>query len=136
MKIKQGKSACPCGSGQNLESCCGKYIYTAEHAPTAEALMRSRYTANIKKAYKYLADTWHPDNRPDKMNGGKANWLKLEVISSKTEEDKAWVEFKAYYGHQDHMHSFHEKSFFNLENGQWLYVDGDVLEQDHCGHQH
>ncbi|HBF07165.1 MAG TPA: hypothetical protein DHW71_02590 [Gammaproteobacteria bacterium] len=136
MKIKQGKTPCPCCSGQTLEQCCGPYIYTTAKAPDAVALMRSRYTANVKKAFKYLADTWHQDNRPAKMGAGKANWLKLEVVDSKLEEDKAWVEFKAYYGHADHMHSFHEKSFFVRENNEWLYVDGDILEQDHCGHHH
>ena len=36
---------CPCGSGNALAECCGKYISGVAHAPTAETLMRSRYTA-------------------------------------------------------------------------------------------
>ncbi|MDR0401008.1 MAG: SEC-C domain-containing protein [Treponema sp.] len=38
-------SSCPCLSGLPYEECCGPYISSAENPPTAEALMRSRYTA-------------------------------------------------------------------------------------------
>ena len=35
---------CPCG-GASYASCCSRYIDSATPAPTAEALMRSRYSA-------------------------------------------------------------------------------------------
>ena len=35
---------CPCGSGSAFDDCCGPYLGGAP-APTAVALMRSRYTA-------------------------------------------------------------------------------------------
>ncbi len=38
-------SLCPCGSGRPYEECCETYIEGRETAPTAEALMRSRYAA-------------------------------------------------------------------------------------------
>ena len=39
-------SLCPCGSGRPYEECCETYIEGRETAPTAEALMRSRYAAH------------------------------------------------------------------------------------------
>jgi SEC-C motif-containing protein len=37
---------CPCGSdNKKYTDCCGRYLDGGEAAPTAEALMRSRYTA-------------------------------------------------------------------------------------------
>ncbi|HRZ89595.1 MAG TPA: SEC-C metal-binding domain-containing protein, partial [Spirochaetia bacterium] len=39
---------CPCGSGREYSACCGPVIAGAVPAPTAEALMRSRYTAYVK----------------------------------------------------------------------------------------
>ena len=38
---------CPCGSGQAIAECCGRYLDGGEAVPTAEALMRSRYTAFV-----------------------------------------------------------------------------------------
>ena len=53
-------SLCPCGSGLELSACCGPYIEGKAKAPTAEALMRSRYTAHAICEYQYLTDTTHP----------------------------------------------------------------------------
>ncbi|MCT7423521.1 YchJ family metal-binding protein, partial [Escherichia coli] len=49
---------CPCGSGQPYEACCGRW-HTGEPAPTAEALMRSRYSAYVQERAPYLLQTWH-----------------------------------------------------------------------------
>src|SRR3569833_3134762 len=39
---------CPCGSGKEYEACCGEIIGGKRAAPTAEALMRSRYSAFVE----------------------------------------------------------------------------------------
>ncbi len=49
-------AACPCGSGRAFADCCGPLIAGAA-APTAEALMRSRYTAHVRGAVDYIVDT-------------------------------------------------------------------------------
>ncbi len=59
---------CPCGSGNALAECCGKYISGVAHAPTAETLMRSRYTAFAVMDDEYLTQTWHPDHRPAQLD--------------------------------------------------------------------
>ncbi|HMU16960.1 MAG TPA: SEC-C metal-binding domain-containing protein, partial [Thauera aminoaromatica] len=35
---------CPCGSGRAFGACCGPVLAGERPAPTAAALMRSRYT--------------------------------------------------------------------------------------------
>ena len=50
---------CPCGSGDPLDDCCGRY-HQGHPAPTAEALMRSRYSAYALGLVDYLRDTTLP----------------------------------------------------------------------------
>ena len=48
---------CPCG-GEDLETCCGRFIHGAEQPQTPEQLMRSRYTAYALAEETYLRATW------------------------------------------------------------------------------
>jgi len=43
-------SLCPCESGKEYDACCGPIINGSQAARTAEALMRSRYSAYAKGA--------------------------------------------------------------------------------------
>ena len=52
--------SCPCGNEQEYSQCCEPFIEGVKHAPTAEALMRSRYTAFVKKADGYIKSTLAP----------------------------------------------------------------------------
>lgn len=117
---------CPCGSHQLLEKCCLPHI---EHqtAPTAEALMRSRYTAYTLHNAEYLYQTTLFSERrftskSEILNWAEQNtWMKLEILES-TEKT---VTFKAYYfdeSGQPQIH--HEKSTFKYVQGKWYYVNG------------
>ena len=44
---------CPCGSGIALDDCCGKW-HQGQPAPSAERLMRSRYSAYTLGLIDYL----------------------------------------------------------------------------------
>ena len=57
-------SECPCGSGKSYAACCGPLHAGAAIAPTAEALMRSRYSAYGLGLEPYLLATWHVSTRP------------------------------------------------------------------------
>ena len=50
---------CPCGSGDTLDHCCGPLHRGERKAATAEALMRSRYSAYALGKLDYLIAT-HP----------------------------------------------------------------------------
>lgn len=46
-------SLCPCGSQLEDKDCCLPVLEGAKKAPTAEALMRARYTAHVLKKYDF-----------------------------------------------------------------------------------
>lgn len=119
---------CYCGSGKSFSDCCQPYIMKVKKAPTAEALMRSRYSAYAVHNADYLWETTAPKERrshtkADILEWARSNqWLKLEVLNA-TEDT---VEFKAYYLDdmlRAQMH--HEKSFFMKEGENWYYVNGE-----------
>ena len=56
--IAQG--LCPYGLGMPYEACCGRFISAVSSAPTAEALMRSRYSAYVLGRIDYLKATTLP----------------------------------------------------------------------------
>ncbi len=121
---------CPCGSNKDAAACCMRFIAGAEVAPTAEALMRSRYTAYTLLREDYLLATWHPSTRPAQLglaNEPPTKWLGLEMKRhEEQDEHHATVEFVARYKVNGRAHRLHELSRFVREAGQWFYVDGAV----------
>ena len=123
-------SLCPCDSGLQLTACCGPYL-TGAWAPTAEALMRSRYAAFTLLDEAYLLATWHPSTRPATL--GIANetprpqWLGLKIKQHLLQDEThATVEFVARHKVAGRAYRMHEVSQFVLENGRWFYVTGEV----------
>lgn len=116
---------CPCGSELAYAACCGPW-HAGGPAPTAEALMRSRYSAFVLMREPYLLATWHPRTRPPAVGfepGTK--WLGLSVKSARTTgPDTAEVEFVARYkiGGAPAVRLV-ERSRFLREDGRWYYVD-------------
>ena len=125
--------ACPCGSGRAYTRCCGTY-HDGEDAPTAEALMRSRYSAYVRRLEPYLLDTWHAGTRPPSLDlnqDGTTRWLGLEIRRhERTGPDSAIVEFVARYKIAGRVFRLHEISRFIHENGRWYYIDGAFPDQD------
>lgn len=126
---------CLCGSGENYTACCGKYIKGAIPAPTAEALMRSRYTAYALKKVDYLLETTHPDFRTEELAEAiaswarKTDWIKLHIIATDAGQEndtEGRVEFVAEYMTDSTIGRHHECSLFQKKNGIWLYVDEET----------
>lgn len=121
--------ACPCGSGQSYGRCCQPW-HEGAAAPTAEALMRSRYSAYVLKLEDYLLATWQTATRPGELDlaADGCKWLGLEVKRHVVQdENHASVEFVARYRIAGRGHRLHELSRFVREAGRWYYVDGDML---------
>ena len=59
--ISMTETLCPCGTNLPYAGCCGRF-HSGQPAPTAEALMRSRYSAFALRDAAYLART-HADAR-------------------------------------------------------------------------
>lgn len=128
--MKTSKVTCPCESGKNYAACCGRYIETGDTAPTAEALMRSRYTAYTLLCEDYLLTTWHNSTRPEKIalaEEAPSKWLGLQVKRhEQNDADHALVEFVARYKINGRAFRLHELSSFVREDGRWFYVDGEI----------
>ncbi|MFC4505476.1 MULTISPECIES: YchJ family protein [Streptomyces] len=118
--------SCPCGLPQAYDDCCGRYHRGPATAPTAEALMRSRYCAFVKGDVGYLLRTWHPRTRPGRLDLDPGmRWTGLEILG--TGDGSAFhttgtVEFRASF----RGGSLHERSRFERVDGAWVYVDGDI----------
>ena len=119
--------SCFCGSTISFQDCCQKYIDGTLQAPTALALMKSRYSAYAIHNADYLWNTTHISHRKhyskeEILHWATANqWQKLEIIAA----SENTVEFKAYFLDENRENQVHrEFSTFKQENGSWFYVDG------------
>lgn len=92
--------------------------------------MRSRYTAYVRRDAQYLLSTWHPSTAPDSVDVDDAVWLGLEVLATDAggaDQAKGRVTFVARYQLPGGaLEELRETSRFVREQGEWLYVDGDV----------
>ena len=124
---------CPCGSNQAYDKCCGRHVDGTTPAPTAEKLMRSRYTAYTLLHGNYLLATWHTSTRPDRLDLAEetpGKWIGLEVKRhQQLDATHALVEFVARNKVNGRAFRLHETSRFVLEDGRWFYVDGDLHEK-------
>lgn len=120
---------CPCESGKPYKACCD-LLHKGFAASTAEALMRSRYTAFVLVLEDYLLKTWHPDTRPTQLNLAEdppTKWLGLQIKHTEnTSETTAVVEFVARYKITGKAERLHEKSQFELVDGHWYYLSGEI----------
>ena len=116
---------CPCNPNKKYNDCCQKAHKNINTITTAEALMRSRYSAFVLANIEYLQKSHHSSTRPS--NKGKkeielwtksVNWLKLEVLKA----TKDTVEFKAFFMENGAINEIHENSKFCKENGHWVYL--------------
>ncbi|MFD3584484.1 YchJ family protein [Streptomyces sp. NPDC058683] len=116
---------CPCGLSKPYDECCGRYHSGAAAAPTAEALMRSRYSAFVTGDSAYLLRTWHPRTRPARLDLDPGmRWTGLEILGAgdgSAFHSTGTVEFRASY----RGGSLHERSRFERVDGAWVYLDGD-----------
>ena len=101
----QRTMTCPCGSGRPLDQCCGPIVDGAP-AATAEALMRSRYTAHVLGRIDYILETRDPSKRSDAERAAverwvrDSTWLGLTILARErggAGDDDGIVEFEAAY---------------------------------------
>ncbi|MEU0740625.1 YchJ family metal-binding protein [Streptomyces sp. NPDC006134] len=119
--------SCPCGLPEAYEKCCGR-LHAGAAAPSAEALMRSRYSAFVKRDEAYLLRTWHPRTRPARVDFDPGmRWTGLEILETSggsAFHTTGTVTFRASF----RGGALHERSRFERVDGAWVYVDGDFLE--------
>ncbi len=129
---------CPCGNAVEYSSCCEPYISGDRFAPSAEALMRSRYTAYVNGATAYLRSTLAPSSRGDYDENSvrewskNSEWLGLQILSAG--HDK--VEFVAKYKTDGKVLEHHEVARFKKLQDRWYFIDGKShVHEEGKGHE-
>ncbi len=125
---------CPCTSGKLLEQCCGQY-HQGARPPSAEALMRSRYSAYVLGLIDYLVASTLPaqqaglDRQAIAAWSRNSIWLGLKVVSAEVfggQPEHALVTFSAHWRDDSGEHSHRERSAFVANQGHWYFIDPTV----------
>ncbi|WP_136587711.1 YchJ family protein [Microbacterium hydrothermale] len=118
-------AACPCGGGV-FGACCAPIVDGAP-APSAERLMRSRYTAFAVGDEAHLVRSWHPRTRPEHIDVDDGTvWTGLDIEEAVEDGDAAVVAFRARWRQAGRDGELVERSRFARRGGRWVYVDGEV----------
>ncbi len=127
---------CPCGTGLTYNKCCGPYIAGNAYAPTAEALMRSRYTAYVKGEIDYIVNTCVRDDdhnidvEQTKRWSQKSRWQGLSILAIEKgapSDSEGTIEFIASYSMDGLSDKHHERAKFKKTDGKWLYLEGEII---------
>lgn len=127
------KQLCPCGSNETYQNCCQPYHLGTFWPRTAEALMRSRYSAFALQNAQYLLKTWAKTTRPGQLSFEKGLiWQGLEiveVVKGQIKDKRGQVHFKASYRlASNEFGILEELSQFKKDSaGHWVYVDGEIF---------
>ena len=127
---------CVCGLEPSTEECCGRYIHNGASPPTAEALMRSRYTAYVLEEIDYILKTHDPSTVAEVDRDGarawskEADWRGLEVHHAEggEKDDQGVVEFTAHYEIEGRLVRHRERALFKRLRGRWFYHDGQMVK--------
>jgi SEC-C motif-containing protein len=128
---------CPCGKGESLETCCGPLIAGKALPETAEALMRSRYTAYATGNVDYILSSHDPatvgevDRNNTEAWSKSAEWLGLEITKTEAGEaadQEGVVEFVARYKIRGVAIDHRERAIFKKHGPRWVFVDGVELK--------
>lgn len=121
---------CPCCSGRSFALCCGPLL-EGQPASSAEALMRSRYTAFCLNNIEYLLCTMAEERREGfdsaevEAWNAQTRWTGLEVLDVSTMGELGIVRFRTSFFRNGRAHSISERSVFSLRDGRWYYVAGE-----------
>lgn len=128
---------CPCGLDAPYDTCCAPFHRGDADAPTAERLMRARYSAYVKGEVDFILASIHADQREEhdadtvKQWSAESEWLGLEIVGTRDggeDDEEGLVEFIAQYRNEkgekvDH----HELAKFGREEGKWVFLDGNPV---------
>ena len=134
---------CKCCSRRHYRRCC-QPLHEGQGAPTAEALMRSRYCAYALGLADYILATTHPEG--PQFQHDEVAWRAqvlafcagtrfqgLRVVpatasaASSESTEEAWVSFYASLNQSGVDASFGERSRFLKHLGRWCYHSGERI---------
>ena len=118
---------CPCLSGAAYGACCAPLHRGEALPPSAERLMRSRYSAYVTGNARYLLATWHPTTKPRELDlDPEQKWYLLDIVRTSRGgmlDAQGTVEFRAKYRYAGRSGEQHENSRFVKEKRRWFYLD-------------
>lgn len=132
---------CPCRTmdSQKLDydKCCGPFIDKKSAAPTAEGLMRARYSSYVVKKIDYIDETQitldsETFDKDEALKWAEsAEWMGLEIVSTQKgqkEDNTGVVEFVAHYKDKNSGTELkhHETSLFQKKDGDWKFREGHI----------
>ena len=130
---------CPCRQTASTQlsyaECCQPYVEGRAQAPSAEALMRSRYSAFAVGAIDYLIETVAPEARSDMDRGSLEVWSRqsqwhgldiVDTVEGQPGDAGGFVEFIAHFTRNGTREAHHERSIFRFDTkaSRWYFVDG------------
>jgi SEC-C motif-containing protein len=127
---------CPCGSRVSYDLCCLPLITGERKAITAEQLMRSRYSAYVKKEIGYILTSLHPDHRADYDEKSSKAWAEsaewhgisiLKAVGGGADDEEGQVEFAVSYTEKGLKQEHHELSTFKKKDGTWYFATGKTM---------
>lgn len=125
-------TTCPCRSGKEYDACCGRFLSRRELPATAEELMRSRYTAYVRRDIPYLKETlWPKFQKALDVLGLKAwaetkHWVGLEILKTAAggpNDRLGMVLFVARSLEDGAVKEHREYSLFRKKKNRWYYVE-------------
>ncbi len=129
---------CPCGSGHEFQHCCGPIIEGNTQAPTAEKLMRARYSAYVTGAVDFIMDSHDPETRENVSEEAtrewsqSAKWIGLDIRNVEKggpKDHEGAVEFVASFEVEGKRVDHHELALFRRGAEGWRFVDGRVIPE-------
>ena len=125
---------CPCGSGKSYGECCEPIIKGSKKAPTAESLMRARYTAYEKHEIDFIINTCEQGDKIAEIDrkatedwSKNSTWHGLKVLRAEKggeSDEEGIVEFEATYSQHHTRDVHHETAYFKKVDGNWMYSYG------------
>ena len=132
----ESTDSCPCCSGKTYGECCQPVLEGRAKAPTAEALMRARYSAYATCHVAFLRDSAvkavqedFDEEMSENWSRG-ATWHRLDIISTEKgleNDTEGTVEFRAEYTAGGRFCNHHERSRFVKEPDGWKFLDGEMV---------
>lgn len=127
------ETPCPCGSGKTFGACCQPVLLQKQPAATAEALMRSRFTAHVVRDYAHLHRSYAGtakkpyDEKVAKESTYDLKWTRLVIHAHESavngNPDSATVDFSAYFlDNENNERALQENAAFQRTGGEWVYT--------------
>ena len=127
---------CPCRvldtDERDYADCCKPYLEEGKAPPTAEALMRSRYTAFVKatsiisktrlRRARATISTRRPSPTGRNSPSGSA-WSFCRRKRGGKADDSGYVEFIAHFSHEGERYAHRERSLFRKADARWFFQE-------------